>query len=348
VNTNTNPKISRFSQSLISWFKKNKKIYPWRTNRTPYSVWISEIMLQQTVVSAVVPHFQKWMKTFPDIRTLASSSENKVLASWEGLGYYSRGRNIYKTSKILVERFNGKIPDTMDSLLSLPGIGPYTAAAILSMAFNQPYTLIDANVKRICQRILAKKQWDKKTEIESDLFLKKHIPSEQPGIFNESLMELGQTICRTVSPACFSCPVRKSCKAEKKGIQETIPTPEKSTIKHKRTSLYLIIQNGKVMMKKNKEGMFKGMYVFPTIPADTEIKNTSFLKAMTGLDSIPKPQRLGVKTHLYTKYKDSLNMFSIKIKDNIKPKKPWQMMNREALNSVAMPALYRKILNQYA
>ncbi len=180
-------------KKILLWFNEKRRIYPWRLNRTPYSVWISEIMLQQTVISTVIPYFQKWMKKYPTIFKLSESSEKEVLTFWQGLGYYSRVKNILKAAKMIINDYKGSIPDDYEQLIQLPGIGDYTSSAILSIAFNKPYPVIDANVKRVMSRVFGWRIWTILLEVKLKNILKELIFNRSPREFNESIMELGKS-----------------------------------------------------------------------------------------------------------------------------------------------------------
>ncbi len=336
--------MNSISNSLITWFRSHRKSYPWRKNRTPYSVWISEIMLQQTTVTAVIPYFEKWMRKFPSVIRLAASDEQTILSAWEGLGYYSRARNILKTSRILVENFAGNIPDSYETLIKFPGIGPYTAAAILSMAYQQPYPLIDANVRRICQRLLAIRHWDATQESVSNVFLKKNISAKSPGDFNEALMELGQNICTTAEPRCGTCPIKTHCLGYRQKIQNQIPAIKKTEVIAKKSLVYIITRDDHILMKKNSTGMFIGMWSFPMIPFSAHKRIEAQLKKLTGLNKFDNILKMGNFIHQYTKYRDTLIVNRIQIDDNVRHTHPWVWVPFSQLAKHAMPAVYRKIL----
>jgi len=180
------------SSRLLSWFRRNRRDLPWRKNRSPYSVWISEIMLQQTALKTVIPYFEKWMKRFPDVQTLATATEAEVLRQWEGLGYYSRARNILKTAQIIVKDFNSTMPDNERDLLRLPGIGKYTAAAILSIVFGKPIPLIDANVRKVGRRLFGLERWESSSEKYLFDRLSDILPPRRAGDFNEASWNWGK------------------------------------------------------------------------------------------------------------------------------------------------------------
>jgi A/G-specific adenine glycosylase len=220
--------LTTFQQALITWFQAEQRALPWRTGYIPYQIWISEIMLQQTQMERVILFFDRWLLQFPDVQSLAGAEEDRILKCWEGLGYYSRARNIHKCAQIIVRDYDGIIPSDQKSLLILPGIGPYTAGAIASIAYNLPAPLVDANISRVFSRLFdigiplaqAKKLlWQKAEEL---------IPNDQARSFNQGLMELGALICTPENPACAKCPVNRFCIALRDKLITERPVPQKS------------------------------------------------------------------------------------------------------------------------
>ncbi|MGZ5438479.1 MAG: A/G-specific adenine glycosylase, partial [Candidatus Aminicenantales bacterium] len=188
-------------------------------------------MLQQTTVPAVIPYFERWVRVFPDVRSLARAPLRKVLREWQGLGYYQRARNLHQAARRVAREYGGKIPADEKALRRLPGFGPYTTAAVLSLAFGQPLPVVDANVRRVLMRILGLRgQAEPRVDKDLRVFLDKFFPASAPGDFNQAMMELGALVCRSRSPQCLACPVRRFCRAAREGIQETIPLPKKLTL----------------------------------------------------------------------------------------------------------------------
>ncbi len=228
-----NPK--EFHKRLESWYLAHYRKLPWRETKDPYKIWISEVMLQQTTVQAVIPYYLNWIKIFPDAKTLSEAPLRTVLKAWQGLGYYQRAKNIHEASKVIMKSFNGQIPHNYHELKSLSGFGPYTTAAVLSIAFDRPYPVIEANIRRILMRLLrrpakASQKMDKELlDSFSPLFPKKNM-----GIFNQAMMELGALICRPKNPLCLLCPVSDFCLAFEAGEQEVIPPPKKRNTRRSR------------------------------------------------------------------------------------------------------------------
>src|SRR5512145_1340768 len=213
---------TEFARRLLAWYGLNARILPWRGHPDPYAVWVSEIMLQQTRVETVIPYFEKWMRLFPSIETLANASEREVLNAWEGLGYYSRARNLHKAARIVAEQYNGKVPRDLEQLRKLPGIGRYTLGAIASMAFGMDVAALDGNIKRVYARIFDVTEPVDSPAGEKTLWqmADEHLPKGHAGDYNQALMDLGSLICVPKNPRCLICPVMELCRAREKGVQD--------------------------------------------------------------------------------------------------------------------------------
>ena len=259
--------MNNFSEKIISWYEINgRKNLPWQ-KKDPYKVWISEIMLQQTQVTTVIPYFNKFISEYPTIKTLASTSLDEVLSLWSGLGYYTRARNIHKTAKILEKDFDSKLPNEIEALMSLPGIGFSTAGAILSLGFEQSGVILDGNVKRVLLRISGNKSPMNKYKTEKSLkeFANILLPDSKHKEYSQGLMDLGAIICRPSNPNCSKCPVDEDCAANQKEIQNEIPIKitKKEKIE-KKIDWILIKTKNKVLLKRNKEkGIWQNLWVLP-------------------------------------------------------------------------------------
>lgn len=328
--------------AMLRWFARNKRSDPWRLNPTPYSIWVAEVMLQQTVVAAVVPYFKLWMKRFPTLRRLAQAPEQEVLRAWEGLGYYSRARNLRKAAQVIVERHNGQVPQQYEELVKLPGIGDYTASAILSIAYKKPYPVIDANVRRVVSRILGVQSDDS-----AHSFLQLVISKKDPGKFNEAIMELGQTICRVRSPICEHCPIKSRCRARELGIQSEIPLKTTKTIIEKQSLVLVVRFRDKILLQENASGLFAGMRSLPRIPLagkPPELTVERYLRKI-GHENFEITGRLKVRTHKYTKYSDLLTPIIVRLHacDGTKCENDsWVALYK--LDSYPLPAIDRKIV----
>ena len=257
-----------FADELLGWYRQNRADLPWRRQATPYMVWLSEIMLQQTQVETVIPYFERFLAAFPTVEALAAARLDEVLKLWEGLGYYSRARNLQRAAGIVVERYDGRIPSDVGELLNLPGIGRYTAGAIGSIAFNLPVPLLDGNVMRVFTRLL---------DMHSDISLHatreelwslaaEWVTDKDPGEYNQALMELGQKICRPQKPDCGVCPLRIHCRAYLAGTQEDRPVKRaRAAIPHYDVCAGLIRDEaGRLLIAQRPlEGLLGGLWEFP-------------------------------------------------------------------------------------
>jgi A/G-specific adenine glycosylase len=219
------PALSKFRKNLLRWFSEAQRDLPWRRTKDPYRVWLSEIMLQQTRVAAVIPYYERFVARFPNVQSLAEAPEQEVLRFWAGLGYYSRARNLQKAAQQIVQQHNSQFPDTHEEALELSGIGAYTAAAILSIAYSKKFAVLDGNVARVLARLGAVRgdlrsngQWQKLQDTADTL-----LAPNAPGDWNQAMMELGATVCTPRSPQCLLCPVREFCDARKRGLSDVIP-----------------------------------------------------------------------------------------------------------------------------
>lgn len=272
------PAENRIQAQLLQWFRKNGRDLPWRRTRDPYAIWVSEIMLQQTQVDTVIPYYQRFLKSFPTVRRLAKADLSKVLKAWEGLGYYSRARNLHRASQVLSSHLKGKIPDTMEGLLNIPGIGRYTAGAILSIAYNKEAPILDGNVKRVLARLFAVSGDIRKKETERTLWALSEslIPEGHAGSFNQALMDLGAMVCTPRGPLCLRCPLQRLCKARAQGKPERYPLKAaKKRIPRVDALSAVIERNGKVLVRQRPaEGLLGGLWEFP----NWKIENCNHLK----------------------------------------------------------------------
>lgn len=252
----------RFQRRLLDWFDRHKRDLPWRQDRDPYRVWLSEIMLQQTRVAAVIDHYQKFLQRFPAIEKLASARESSVLAAWSGLGYYRRARMLHAAAKKIVKGYEGKLPGNAEELRALPGIGRYTAAAIASIAFDEPVAVVDGNVERVLQRVHGKnlageELWRAAGEL---------LDRRRPGDFNQAMMELGATVCLPRQPQCLLCPVSDLC-----ATRGQLPRPKDSSRQTKReVHCALACRDGAVFLVKRQKTatLMPGMWELPEASAD--------------------------------------------------------------------------------
>lgn len=259
--------IPLFQRLLLGWYRKNRRPLPWRRRRTPYEIWVSEAMLQQTQVATVIPYYHRFLRQFPTVRALAQAPLTQVLDCWSGLGYYSRAKNLHAGAQKVWKERGGKIPDTAEALRTLPGVGPYTAGAIASIAFDRPVPLVDGNVVRVLCRLLGIRKDPKRPDVQQLLWetASRLVDPTAPGDFNQALMELGATLCIPRTPACPRCPVRALCVARRKGWETRIPLPAAPTTR--RTIRYLcavLEKNGRVILARRPlTGLLPGLWEFP-------------------------------------------------------------------------------------
>lgn len=259
--------MSSFAQQVIRWYDKfGRKSLPWQHDKTPYRVWVSEIMLQQTQVATVIPYYQRFMESFPTVLSLAQAKEDDVLHHWTGLGYYARARNLHKTAKMVCDEFDGDFPVDIDEMQRLPGIGRSTAGAILSLAGGQPQPILDGNVKRVIARHYAVEGWPGQAKVLQQLWAlsEELTPEEDTAKYNQAMMDIGATLCSRTKPQCQFCPVKDTCIAHKEGLQVNYPgkkpkkqIPVKSTI-----MLIPRWKNTLLLYRRPPSGLWGGLYGF--------------------------------------------------------------------------------------
>ena len=262
----------KFKRRMLSWFAERKRDLPWRRTRDPYRIWLSEIMLQQTRVAAVIPYYEKFLAAFPNLAALARARTDRVLANWAGLGYYSRARNLQRAAREMVARQGGEFPREYGAALALPGIGRYTAAAVLSIAYDAPHAVLDGNVARVLARLGALRgdlrvpaTWRKLEATAQDL-----LACHAPGDWNQAMMELGATVCTPKSPRCTECPVQQWCQARKLGIAEQLPFERKkrATVEITLAAAVLVDSKGRTLLFRQPDGdgaLFSRMWQFPAL-----------------------------------------------------------------------------------
>ena len=296
--------LNRIASPLLAWYDENRRILPWREKPEPYRVWVSEIMLQQTRVEAVKPYFARFMEHLPDVESLAAAEEDELLKLWEGLGYYSRARNLKAAAQQIVEQHGGKMPSEYHDLIKLKGIGSYTAGAISSIAFGHPVPAVDGNVLRVIMRLLADdsdiSEASVRKRVEEDL--KPVMPKDRPGDFNQALMELGATVCLpNGAPKCAECPWKTFCRA---GIEESWQQYPKKAVKKPRTVEYrtiLVIRDGHraVIRRRPNKGLLAGMYEFPSLLGKASLDEVKDWLSAQGVCAV-RIEKLPESKHIFT------------------------------------------------
>ncbi|MGB8951735.1 MAG: A/G-specific adenine glycosylase [Candidatus Aminicenantales bacterium] len=309
-----------FSIQLIRWYHHHRRSLPWRKTTDPYRIWVSEIMLQQTTVNAVIPYFEKWLKLFPDVRALAGAPVQKVLKAWQGLGYYQRAKNLHSAAQIILKKYQGRIPRDYAELAGLPGFGPYITAAVLSLAFDKPFPVMEANVRRVMMRIVRLRG---EAVSKNDKILLSHLGSYFPqknfGVFNQALMELGALICRARNPLCLQCPVQPFCQAYSHGEQEVIPRPRKRSTRRIEAVVGIIQKEGQYLIQKRpSSGLLADLWEFPGGKRRTRetLLHTLHREIKEELGAEVKQARLLTKVrHSYTQFQVSLYVYECRLKN---------------------------------
>jgi A/G-specific adenine glycosylase len=314
-----------FQRSLLRWYDKERRELPWRLPRSscaslrldPYHVLVSEAMLQQTQVATVIPYYQRFLDRFPSVGDLAGADEHDVLRLWQGLGYYSRARNLHAAAKRIANELRGKFPDTVESLLELPGVGRYTAGAVASIAFDRRAPILDGNVVRVLCRIdkIETDPREKSTQAALWARAEEILPAKRPGDFNSALMELGATVCTPRNPRCLFCPVREHCQALAAGAVERIPPPKKSKpTPHEHRRTFCVRRRDEYLLERRPtKGRWAGMWQFITVVADEMQSPARQLQGAVDLKCGP-PREIGQVAHALTHRRYTFDVYTCKIR----------------------------------
>ena len=305
------------AERLLAWFAEHARDLPWRRDRTPYRVWIAEVMLQQTRVETVIPYYGRFLHRFPTLEALAEAPLEEVLKVWEGLGYYARARNIHAAARRVVAEYGGRLPSAYEALLDLPGMGPYTAGAVASIAFGEPVVALDGNGRRVLARLFAVKGDPRRAAVRRRLeaYARSLLPPDRPGLFNEALMELGATVCLPRAPRCGRCPLAGDCRAHRIGAAEQFP--ERSTARsiphHQVAAGVLLREDGRVLVARRREDDFLGgLWEFPGgKQEDGETLQECLARELKEeLDiEVEVGERLLTLEHAYTHFRITLHAF---------------------------------------
>ncbi len=309
--------LDQIAKPLLTWYDAGRRILPWREEATPYHVWLSEIMLQQTRVEAVKPYYDRFLKELPDIKSLAEVEEERLLKLWEGLGYYNRARNLKKTAMTIVSEYKGEMPDTYETLLTLAGIGSYTAGAIASIAFGRPVPAVDGNVLRVLSRLRLDDRdiTDAKVKKEIEEEVKGVIPKERPGDFNQALIELGAVVCiPNGTPKCDECPLRELCRARALGRIAEFPkkAPKKARSIEKKTILVIQDADLVALRKRPNRGLLAGMYEFPALDGHRSEKQVLAYLRELGLQPI-RIKKLDAARHIFTHKEWHMTGYAVRV-----------------------------------
>jgi A/G-specific adenine glycosylase len=311
---------NQIANKLLKWYSANKRIFPWRDNPQPYAVWVSEIMAQQTRLETMLPYYQKWMERYPTVRELADATQQEVLSLWEGLGYYSRARNLHKAAQVVVSDYDGKLPESVEELITLPGIGRYTAGAIASIAFGADQPVVDGNIKRVLARVFAISEAVNTSTGEKQVWsvAQEQLPEGRAGDHNQALMDLGALVCLPRQPRCEICPLADLCKANELNRQEEFPVKEKRGKVPHHTVTAAVLRHGEQVLiaQRKQDELLGGMWEFPggkQKPGESlenclkrEIKEELGVKIEVG-------EQVGVFRHTYTHFKVTLHAFESRL-----------------------------------
>jgi len=358
-----------FADRVLAWFDQHgRKDLPWQKNLSdkksdkknrPYRVWISEIMLQQTQVTAVFPYYEKFIKTFPTVEKLAAAPLDEVLHLWSGLGYYARCRNLHKTAQVIAESYQGSFPESVDELSRLPGIGPSTAGAILSIAFKKRGVILDGNVKRVLGRhfavegVLARSKTEKHYWQLADACT----PDDRVNDYTQAIMDLGATLCTRSNPRCHDCPLQRSCVAFKEGTQARYPVrPEKNPKLVKKVQMLLILNhdNAVLLQKRPASGIWGGLWSFPELDVDAEIDAMQWCKQTLGM-TVKKQSTWPVLVHTFSHFHLQIQPLLLKqtgkqtlrVRDSDQPEPLWYTLTEplpDNLPRKGLPAPVSKLL----
>lgn len=331
-------------KELVLWYEENKRDFPWRKDNDPYHIWISEIMLQQTTTEAVIPYFNRFITTYKDITALSKASLDDVYKLWEGLGYYRRAKHILETAKIIVNEYDGVFPQNYKDILSLKGIGEYTAGAISSIAFLKPIPAVDGNVLRIMSRynLIKDNIAISSTQKQIHLIVLDYLHDVNPSSFNQGLMDLGATICRPKNPKCDICPINKNCQAYTFGLERVLPINIKN-VKHEHINYItgIITYEDKFLITKNKDGLLENLYGF--IQYDVE-SPFSFLEHFKDDYHITLDIATYINTvkHVFTHKTWHMNIYHFILEKPVD-----NMYSLDEIENIAMSTAHKKVLSMY-
>lgn len=324
-------------KSLLFWYDRYGRDLPWRRGKTPYRIWLSEIMLQQTRVDTVIPYYNRFLAAYPDVEALSAAKEENILKLWEGLGYYARARHFHQAILEVQSRYGGEVPSKPEEFRCLPGVGDYTAAAVMSIAYNIPLAAIDGNVKRVVSRLFCLEEEAGKSETKKEISNRATslLDRKRPGDFNQALMDLGAAICTPRNPSCPDCPLRSYCQAKKQGKTESIP-PKKT---HKplpvdEFTAVVIIRGEKCLIRQRpRDGLLGGLWELPTLRPDT------LNRAQVTLG-----EEVGACQHQFSHLRWQVSVFRATLKGEFRAIPPWRWVTAAELAALPFPTAYHPIV----
>lgn len=347
-------KILGIQRELTDWYGKNNRKLPWRETSDPYYIWVSEVMLQQTRVDTVIPYFLNFIEKFPTVKALALAHEEEILKAWEGLGYYSRVRNLQRGAKVVVEQYGGQVPKDLQEIKKIPGIGPYTAGAVLSIAYDQAVPAVDGNVMRVFSRLFCIEDdiSEGKTRSEMEKIGCVVVPRENPSSFNQGLMELGALICTPTSPKCIACPVYGQCCAAQRGIQNELPIKKKKlAVKEVELEVALVWNDDKVLiMKRPQDGLLASLWAFPSAVREKgwepgsniiEVLEEEYGIIVDDITYVFDAQ------HVFTHLKWNMKVYDCKLSSKVVLEYPQvQWVTLDEIGNYAIPTAFMKVLRK--
>lgn len=328
----------KIQEKFLGFYDTSQRVLPWRDNKNPYYIWVSEIMLQQTRVETVISYFNRFIEELPTVSDLATCDEDKLMKLWEGLGYYSRVRNLQKAAKIIVNEYDSKLPNSKKELESLPGIGPYTSGAVLSIAYENKVPAVDGNVLRVFSRLYKIEEdiKDKRTKQKIKEIVESVMPNKRIGDFNQSIMELGATICiPNGAPLCNKCPFEKDCLAKKNKVENLLPFKTKKTKRkvEKKTVVILQYQDKIAIKKRPPKGLLASLYEFNVLSEHVPVEELEKLYLAT-------PHIIGEAKHIFTHKEWNIKGYHIFV-DHMSDEYIW-VTKEELFNNYSIPSAYKK------
>ena len=356
--TPTETQFRAFRTDLLDWYDENKRSMPWRDIDDPYRIWVAEIMLQQTRVDTVRDYYPRFLEAFPTVEALATAERDEVLKHWEGLGFYARARHLHEAAQHVVEDHQGTVPDTMEAIRDLKGIGPYTAAAVLSIAHQKPHAVLDGNVKRVLTRVFAVDEdaTSSATERELRRLANDLLDPDRPGDFNQAMMELGALVCTPNTPHCDRCALQAVCRAHAAGTEEDYPvTPESDPIPHHDIAVGLVFSDDGdeiLIQRRPDEGLLGGLWEFPGGKQEDE-------ESMEAACRREVREELGIEvtvedpfytlSHAYSHFKITLHAFRCRVAHGTpeaREGQPFQWIGLDELDDYAFPRANRRLIEE--
>ncbi len=330
-------KTQNIRRTLLRWYDAHKRNLPWRRTRDPYRIWIAEIMLQQTRVPTVVPYYQRFLHAFPTVQKLARARLGSVLRLWAGLGYYSRARHLHQAAKKIVREHGGRFPETLEEALALFGVGPYTARAILSIAYQKPVAVVDGNVARVLVRLFHLRDADPNDRATLQPMADQLVDARRPGDFNQALMELGSTVCLPRVPRCADCPLVKLCAARQAGVERTLGLrPARRVRPTTKLSVLVPRRNGRLLLVREPNGVFSGLWHFPY----SELRSPARLARQLGAT---RPRYLETIEHEMTARNLILNVYEARLASDGATPLPGRWVPIKDIARLGVGAATRKI-----